>query len=191
MAQSDKDDLADALARLASGDVAPSEQVPAAPSEDSAYHSAPKPQRSAAPAEIAAPVPPPPMPEPLQIATPADAMHEIVIDDDEISMPAPDADVFAPRHQAAHRAALYQTVEFRRTIIPVALTCGMLMIVFASARHLVGPDSPLADLPPWWAPVLLLTGTLLLVLAALNMLSVKRRIAEYNLRVDKLRRRLL
>ena len=38
---------------------------------------------------------------------------------------------------------------------------------------------------------LVMTGLVLLVLAAANMLNVKRRMAEHALRVDKLRRRLL
>jgi hypothetical protein len=191
MAQSDKDNLADALARLADGDVAPSEQEPAAPADEMAHSSTTKPQRAAAPAEFDPP-PMPAIPQRTQFVTPAEAVEQIVDgDDDESSMPAPEADVFVPRHHAARRAAVYQTLEFRRTLIPVLLTCGALLIAFASARHLVGPDSPLADLPPWLAPVLILSGTVLLALAGLNMLSVKSRMAEHELRVDKLRRRLL
>jgi hypothetical protein len=196
MAQSDKDNLADALARLADGDIAPSEQEPAAPGDEIAAPSATKPLRAAAPAEFDLPSPPPPpmpaIPQRAHFESAADAVEQIVDgDDDETSMPAPDADVFAPRHHAARRAAVYQTLEFRRTLIPILLTCGALLIAFASARHLVGPDSPLADLPPWMAPVLILSGTVLLALAGLNMLSVKSRMAEHELRVDKLRRRLL
>ena len=153
MAQSDKDNLADALARMAEGDVAPSEQEPGA-ADEIAAPSATKPQRAAAPAEFDPPPPPmPAIPQRAQHVTAADAIEQVVDDeDDETSMPAPDADVFAPRHHAARRAAVYQTLEFRRTLIPILLTCGALLIAFASARHLVGPDSPLADLPPWMAP---------------------------------------
>jgi len=194
MAQSNKDELADALARLASGDVAPSEQEPPAPSDAPHRPSNAKPQRAAAPAEAFAP---PPMPQRFEPATPADQLGSelidqgIVDDDDTVSVPAPDATVFAPRPVAIHRAAVYQTLEFRRTLIPVLLTCGVVLIAFASARHLLGQDSPLNDLPPWLAPVLFLTGTVLLALAVLNMLSVKRRIAKHDLRVDNLRGRLL
>lgn len=191
MAESDKDNLADALARLADGDVAPSEQEPVAPADETAHSSPIKPHRAAAPVEFDPP-PMPAIPQRTQFVTAAEAVEQIVDgDDDESSMPAPEADVFVPRHHAARRAAVYQTLEFRRTLIPVLLTCGALLIAFASARHLVGPDSPLADLPPWLAPVLILSGTVLLALAGLNMLSVKSRMAEHELRVDKLRRRLL
>jgi hypothetical protein len=195
MAQSDKDELADALARLADGEVAPSEQEPPAPGEAPPMPSNIKPQRAAAPVEAFIP---PPMPEAFVPATPADQLgsqlaEETIVDDedDDVSVPAFEADPHAPRPAALQRAAVYQTLEFRRTLIPVLLTCGMLLIVFSSARHLLGQDSPLNDLPPWLAPLLLLTGTVLLVLAVLNMLSVKRRIVEHELRVDKLRRRLL
>ncbi len=195
MAQSDKDELADALARLAGGEVAPSEQEPPAPSEAVSRSASIKPQRTAVPAEAFAP---PPMPEPFQAPTPADQLgsqlsdETIVADDDDaVMVPAFEADPLAPRPVAIQRAAVYQTLEFRRTLIPVLLTCGMVLIVFSFGRHLLGQDSPLNDLPTWLAPVLLLTGTILLVLAVLNMLSVKRRIIEHELRVDKLRRRLL
>ena len=195
MAQSDKDDLADALARLASGEVAPSEHEPPAPADAGPRLSAEKPQRAAAPGERFGA---PPMPTPPQIATPADQLglefsdvpdpaEQKIVDDDTVSVPAPDVDVFLPRHAATHRAAVYKTLEFSRTLIPVLLTCGVLLVALASARHLVGQDSPLTDLPPWLAPLLFLTGTVLLVLAVLNMLSVKRRMAEHGLRVDKLR----
>ena len=69
----------------------------------------------------------------------------------------PDAAVFAPRagHAAQlpraglRRSALYQTIEFRRTIIPILLTCGVLMIGFGSLKYVMGEDSPLSELPVW------------------------------------------
>ena len=198
MGESDKDDLADALARLASGEVAPSEQEPPAPADGGPRLSAEKPLRAAAPTDQFGA---PPMPQPPQIATPFEqaglefgpepAEDEIVDDDDDtVAVPAPETAQFVPA-PSSHRAAVYQTLEFSRTLIPVLLTCGVLLVALASARHLVGQDSPLTDLPPWLAPLLFLTGLVLLVLAAANMLNVKRRMAEHALRVDKLRRRLL
>jgi hypothetical protein len=196
MAQSDKDDLADALARLASGEVAPSEHEPPAPVDGGPRLSAEKPLRAAAPIDRFGA---PPMPQPPQLATPIEQAglefgpepaEDEIVDDDTVPVPAPDVTQFAPP-PTSHRAAVYQTLEFSRTLIPVLLTCGVLLVALASARHLVGQYSPLTDLPPWLAPLLFLTGLVLLVLAVLNMLSVKRRIAEHALRVDKLRRRLL
>ena len=221
MARSDNDDVADALAKLAGGEVAPSEQVPppapvdnaesqpAPPSKPCAFRqamargaarqpaAAARPQRPNTPAPRpaapgTAPPPPPQTPDDSLSAAVTDLSAEdaaeqpvILDDDDAVIMPAPDAAVFAPRAgQAAQpprgafqRSALYQTIEFRRTIIPILLTCGGLMIGFGSLKYVMGEDSPLSELPVWLPVLLFVTGALLLGLAVANMLSVKHQLA--------------
>ncbi len=71
-------------------------------------------------------------------------------------------------------AAVYQTIEFRRTAIPILLTCGLLTIAFGALKYISGPDSPVADLPGWLPIALFITGAVLLGLAIANMLSVKQ-----------------
>jgi hypothetical protein len=212
MAQPDPDDLADALSKLAGGEIAPSEQEPPAPqaqptttpapsapkpaAKPAARPGAARPQRPTTPApRPAAPVkaPPPiaPTPEALLdvnlssgagLALPSE-QPEIVDDDDAVNVPAPDAAVFAPRPRTRPaprrgRAAMYQTIEFRRTIIPILLTCGTLVIIFGSLKYTLGQDSALAELPAWLPIVLFITGAVLLALAVVNMLSVKHQLAD-------------
>jgi hypothetical protein len=242
MAKSSHDDLADALARMAGGETASSEEEPAveshaepspppapvkqrapakvpvkaatpspprlspvapAPRQPVARQTAPVPSpapikasRPAAPARPAAPVlpkpvqPAPQMDEPSlsNEAEPAGSTGDgsddqpAIFDDDSVIVPAPDAAVFAPRPKSAaalkaHRTAVYQTVEFRRTMIPVLLTCGVLMLVFAVLKFLARADSPLADLPMWLPVVLIITAIALLGLGVLNMLSVQNSLA--------------
>ena len=114
---------------------------------------------------------------------PPDDQTEIIYDDDSVIVPAPDAAVFAPkrRSQPAARvghSAMYQTIEFRRTIIPILLTCGTLMLAFGSLKYTLGQDSALAELPGWLPIVLFTTGTVLITLAVMNMLSVKHQLAD-------------
>ena len=85
---------------------------------------------------------------------------------------------FAPRPKSAaaikaHRTAVYQSVEFRRTMIPILLTTGVLLLIFASLKFVLGSDSPLSDLPMWLPVLLTLTSIALLATAVFNMLTVQ------------------
>jgi hypothetical protein len=255
MAQGDHDDLADALAKLAGGEIAPSEHEPPAPPAQppappppakpapgkpqfrqaappptrppapkpsaSAPSAAARPQRPGAPIRPTTPTAkpastpplspaprpqrpttpstrpsapgspnltspePPPVDNGISTVTPLSSEEQPVVidDDDAVIVPAPDASVFAPkpihhRHIGLTHGTVYQTVEFRRTIIPILLTCGVLMIAFGLLKPLLGQDSPLADLPGWLPIVLFAAGALLLGLAVLNMLSVRQQLAD-------------
>jgi hypothetical protein len=245
MAEAEHDDLADALARMAGGDVAPSEQTPPAPVEPApkpvlrpaaikpvaARPMAPTPklpaaqlpQQPAAPraARPAAPVlgsPTPPSPRvprpiaPALTSTPGAAKRErpsaptirqptmaptdaeadggqstgltaeaagseIVDDDDSVIVPAPEASVFVPKSKTSAevraRIAKKKNLEFRRTLIPILLTCGVMMLAFAGLRFVTGPDSMLSNLPIWIPIALVSAGFILLALAVVNMLGVK------------------
>ena len=105
---------------------------------------------------------------------------QVVDDDDSVIVPAPDASVFNPKKKsitsAEARAKIQKKkrLEYRRTLIPILLTTGTLLLIFGVLKFLAGPDSQLANLPGWAPLVLLGVGAFLLVLAAINMLSVKQ-----------------
>lgn len=105
---------------------------------------------------------------------------EIVDDDDSVIMPALEASSYKPKSKttADVRAQISRkrNLEYRRTLIPVLLMTGTLMIVFGILRFFTGPDSMLANLPVWLPIVLLSGGLILLALAGVNMLSVKHQL---------------
>jgi hypothetical protein len=94
-----------------------------------------------------------------------------------VAAPAAPVEVFRPNlSRTRPRTAAYQTLEFRRTIIPVLLVCGCLLITLGTAAYAVSPMSPLSALPMWMPPILLVFGLILLAAAVLNMLSVKQQL---------------
>lgn len=111
---------------------------------------------------------------------PSSGMAEIfTTDDDAVMVPAPSMDTLGHVHNkpaAAHHAHLptIKSVEARRTVIPVLLTCGLLLFIAATMRLLTSPDTPLRSLPPWmsWAGYAL--AVLLWGVALINMLSVRK-----------------
>jgi len=63
---------------------------------------------------------------------------------------------------------------FRRTIIPILLTIGIIMAGWATLLITCGQNNALADLFPGWTPIALLIFALIfLALAAFNILSIK------------------
>jgi hypothetical protein len=145
MTESNNDELADALAKFADGDVAPSEEQTFEPAEDV---------------------------EPVE--QPATEDDEVI---PEVEMEALSTPIVnwssATEH---HRIPLYQTMQFRQTIIPILLTCGMLTLVLASLKTLLGADSLFSDLPGWVPVALFIAGVVLLFLAIINMFAVKEQL---------------
>jgi hypothetical protein len=93
-------------------------------------------------------------------------------DDDMMAAPAPDASVFAPR-RTTRDLATDRHIHNRRTLIPILLTCGVLLPAIGSLKWLRGPESPFAAWP-MWAPLLLAAcGLLMLLLAFANMRQVR------------------
>lgn len=80
-----------------------------------------------------------------------------------------------PRHDP--RLQVLKSLHFRRTLIPILLTTGALLLILCGAVFVVGADSPFANLRKSenvWIPMGLgIAGLLLLGLAALNMLHVR------------------
>ena len=112
---------------------------------------------------------------------PSSGMAEIVTtDDDAVMVPAPAMETLGQVHAkldaAHHRPHLptIKSVEARRTVIPVLLTCGLLLFIAATMRLVTSPDTPLRSLPPWmsWAGYAL--GVLLWGVALINMFSVRK-----------------
>src|SRR5207248_817060 len=99
-------------------------------------------------------------------------------------VPAPDPSLLAHRPAPPRRPVrqpLWKSLAFRRTIIPILLTCGTLMLALGVMRWVPGPLTMWAavmETSPWLAYVFLGIGAVLLALAALNMLQVKNQLAS-------------
>jgi hypothetical protein len=106
-----------------------------------------------------------------------------IVDDDAVIVPAPDADVFAPHaapkeSSAGRSIGLPRSHEFRRTVIPILLTCGVLLIGIGALRWIGGAESVFSDMSTSLCAALCGVGAFLLIVAALNMLQVKSELAE-------------
>jgi hypothetical protein len=83
----------------------------------------------------------------------------------------------SPAHQSTtHRSPHDDDPLFlRKTLIPILLTLTLILAGFGALLTLTGPDNALPDLFPTWMPLaLFILATLFLVLAAINIWSVKR-----------------
>ena len=95
-------------------------------------------------------------------------------DDDETIAAAPDASAFAPRvhvQKPAH-TAIYAKLYFRRTIIPILLTCGV-MLPGISLWSMLDHNAPLAAIGTTVEVFLMVIGAILLALGVVNALHVK------------------
>jgi len=193
----DKDDIADALARMADG-LPDKPARPAQPPRSAGEFRAPPP-RPAGPEKDAprpaapAPAPPPgpaakskparperPRPdrpaEPPPEATPEDQADVVnIIDDgDAVIVPAPDAEVFAPKATPkVMKTSLTRSLGFRRTIIPILLTSGVLLLGIGSLKWVAGSNSLFSDMNLMFVGTLCGSGAFLLIVAVLNMLQVR------------------
>jgi hypothetical protein len=98
------------------------------------------------------------------------------IDDDAVIVPPPDPTVFAPRPAPRAPARLHrvQTLEFKRTIIPILLTLGVICPTLALVGFLAPATSPLSVLrSAWFSIPFILIGLLNLALAVITMLQVR------------------
>src|SRR4051794_5253929 len=93
--------------------------------------------------------------------------------DDMMAAPAPDASVFAPRRSTRDLVA-ERRIHSRRTLIPILLTCGLLMPAVGALKWLRGPEAPFATWPIWAPLVLVGCGIVLLLLAVANMMQVRQ-----------------
>ena len=100
--------------------------------------------------------------------------------DFSVAAPAPDPSVFAPK-RSTRDLVLERRIHNRRTLIPILLTCGVLMPAVGSLKWLRGADSPFATWPTWAPVVLSLCGLVLLVLAFANMTQVRHMMRRISL----------
>ena len=122
------------------------------------------------------PAPPPVAPvipaEPIQEEAPG-SMVEMEEDEETIAA-APDASAFAPRtgsHKPAH-VAIYAKLFFRRTIIPILLTCGI-MLPAIGVWSMLDHNAPLATVGTHVEILMIVVGAILLGLGIINALHVK------------------
>ena len=116
--------------------------------------------------------------EAAQVAEHYDPMSEIIDDDDAVIVPAPEPEVFAPHAPKTPTGpGGIRSLAFRRTVIPIVLTCGVLLIGIGLLRWLGGPDSVFAETSIPLSAALCGTGCFLLLVAVLNMLQVRGELA--------------
>ena len=116
--------------------------------------------------------------EAAQVAAHYDPMSEIVDDDDAVIVPAPEPEVFVSHTPKAPAGpGGIRSLAFRRTVIPILLTCGVLLIGVGLLRWIGGPDSVFAETSIPLSATLCGTGFFLLLVAALNMLQVRGELA--------------
>ncbi len=112
-----------------------------------------------------------------------DPTSEVVNDDDDVAVnvPAPEPEVFAYRAPATKSPTgtvpILKSLVWRRTVIPILLTCGVLLIGIGSLRWLGGAESIFADMSIPLSATLCGSGLFLLLVAVLNMLQVKAELA--------------
>jgi hypothetical protein len=69
-------------------------------------------------------------------------------------------------------------LEKRRTLIPILLSCGLILIFVGTFVLLSGPETAMSDLFPTWAAItLLVLGGVTLMLTGINMLYVQQHAA--------------
>ncbi len=103
---------------------------------------------------------------------------EEAADDQAVLAPAAPIEFMAhrPRIVRPKHVPLHKQMGFRQTIIPILLTLGVLLPAIAVMRYVMGPDSMIGSLAPWYSYILLAVGALMLVLAVINMIQVKNQL---------------
>jgi hypothetical protein len=154
----------------------PAAAVRISPTKPRAKSSAPvrpaAPQRPAVPPPIAVPQ------TPVQEAQPED--NFVVEAEDAVIMPEMPVEAMGhPVHHAARERSRYlRSIGVRRTIIPVLLTLGVMLLAASTVRYFVSEDAPLSALPPWSSIAGYIIGGMLLFVAALNILQVRSELAR-------------
>jgi hypothetical protein len=153
-----------------------------APAQPSPAAAKPKPARPQRPDRPDRPEAPPSTvwseDEAAEVAAHYDPMSEIIDDDDAVIVPAPEPEVFAPHAPKVPTGpGGIRSLAFRRTVIPILLTCGVLLIGIGSLRWLGGPDSIFVDMSIPLSAALCGCGFFLFLVAVLNMLQVKGELA--------------
>jgi hypothetical protein len=105
-----------------------------------------------------------------------DFLPDIFEDDDTIAA-APDASAFAPRvARKPAQARIYANLFYRRTIIPILLTCGV-MLPSIGLWSMLDHNAPLAEIGTGVEVLLIVVGAVLFVLGMLNAFHVRHILA--------------
>jgi hypothetical protein len=99
-----------------------------------------------------------------------------VFDDDAVIVPAPDLASIASSRRLAQPTSspTSPTLFFRRTMIPILLTCGTIFAALAAIWLRLDPDSPPRAGTGAWLPLTFAAIALtLLAFAVLNMMQVR------------------
>jgi len=99
-------------------------------------------------------------------------------DDDAVIMPAPSAEYLGhvPHAPAALRRPTGggASAFLRDALVPVLLTCALLMLAAAALKFVVHPDAPLALMPPWLTGVLVLAAVVFVAAGVMNIVLSRR-----------------
>jgi hypothetical protein len=160
---------------------APAAPQPAAPARPAASSRPLQPgaQRPSAPG--ARPATPSARPAAPQQSPAASEEMYVEDDPDEIAgLPAATLDYRAAARPTARlkRKPFFKTRGFRQTMIPILLTTGVASLAFAMAHWVVDENAPLARLPGWASPVLIVMALLLIASAVMNMLFVRAELTK-------------
>jgi hypothetical protein len=109
---------------------------------------------------------------------PPESRLQIVDDDDAVLIPelAPERLASASRYGAARptsRAGGTRSLFFRRTMIPILLTCGLIFPALAAMWFTSDHDHVVRRTGPWLPVALVALGAVFLLLAVINMAQVK------------------
>ena len=109
----------------------------------------------------------------------AELLGEVTEDDDDIgiTLPPPDALAHPPAAAPAPTGRQAPTLSFQRTLIPVLLTCGVLLIFTGAMRWVAGDDSPFGTFSGPLSLIMLVGGALVLFVGVLNVLYVRAMLA--------------
>ena len=168
--------------------VVPTPQRPASPANAAGPAAAPSSGRPASPVQVQpgrasrAATPPPSTAVTPGSAAPDTETTDVqpVDDDDRVIVPAAPLSALGPKLQyrpAGRSVPVFKTLSFRRTAIPILLTCSVLMVVVAGLKYTVNPDSVMALLPAWIPLVLVAAAVVFLGVAILNMAQVRQQLA--------------
>src|SRR5438046_2285680 len=101
-----------------------------------------------------------------------DAQKLPSIPESSISSAAPARSTLAPPRK---NLPFHQSIEYKRTLIPILLTCGVLLPAL-SLLPVIAPESVMGGMPAWVIVCAALAGVILLALAAMNMMQVKHQL---------------
>jgi len=124
------------------------------------------------------------------VAVPADeqqvasGLESVIADDaDEVNVPPPPMEYLGHTHHVAPPSASpmmprYQSLGYKRTLIPILLTTGLCMAVLGACRFILPPDTGLGNLPMYIPYVLFGFSVISLVFGVLTMFQVKHALDE-------------